>query len=102
MLLHINGKFTMGKIEIISRTHDAKLRVSFMVFNATFNNISVWRSVFFFENFIFIVQNTYINITTYRKQTCISVLLVKETTDQPQIADKLYRIRIYRVHLSSP
>ena len=31
------------------------------------------KDCFFNENFIFIVQNTYINITTYRKQTCILV-----------------------------
>jgi hypothetical protein len=29
------------------------------------------KDIFFNENFIFIVQNTYINITAYRKQTCI-------------------------------
>ena len=43
--------------------------VEFMVFNATFNNISVisWRSV----------------------------LLVEETTDQPQVTDKLYHKMLY-------
>jgi hypothetical protein len=54
---------------------DDLVLVGFMVFNATFNNISVisWRSVL-------LVEETEVR---------------EKTTDQPQVTDKLYNIMMY-------
>ena len=74
MVFFING---IVRKEMYVNEHERLSKVRVMVFNTTFNNISVisWRQV----------------------------LLLEETTvgtDLPQVTDKLYLVMLYRIHLT--
>jgi hypothetical protein len=73
-LLHYASINLEGHYILWSSLKKCLVRIRIMVFNATFNNISVisWRSV----------------------------LLVEKTIDLPQVTDKLYHKTLHRTHLA--